>query len=95
MKITSVFFLTFSYLVVSVDGVHAGLAHAFEHEGVTGSDGEQGQQVDGQEAVDDEGFLEAGRGEDLAAVGLRPEPVAGLQTLVHGNRGRQQQGACD
>lgn len=80
-------------MVAAVDGIHAGLPHAFEHEGVTGGDGEQGQQVDGQEAVDDEGSLEAGRGEDLAAVRLRTKPVSSLQTLVHGDRDRQKQGA--
>lgn len=85
--------ISFSYLVATVDGIHAGLAHALEHEGITGSDGEQGQQVDGQEAVDDEDSLEAGRGEDLAAVRLRAKPVSCLQTLVHGHRDRQKQGA--
>ena len=80
-------------MVATVDGIHAGLAHALEHEGITGSDGEQGQQIDGQEAVDDEGSLEVGRGEDLAAVRLRAKPVSGLQTLVHSYRDRQKQGA--
>ncbi len=84
---------SFSYLVAAVDGIHAGLPHSLEHEGVTGGDGEQGQQVDGQEAVDDEGFLEAGRGEHLTAVRLRTKPVSRLQALVHGYRDRQKQGA--
>lgn len=84
--------MSFSYLVAAVDGIHAGLPHALEHEGITGGDGEQGQQVDGQEAVKDEGSLEAGRGEDLSAVRLRTEPVSRLQTLVHGYGDGQKQG---
>lgn len=82
-----------SYLVAAVDGIHAGLPHTLEHEGVSGADGEQGQQVDGQEAVDDEGPLEAGRGEDLAAVRLGTKPVPRLQALVHGDGDRQKQRA--
>lgn len=42
MKVTPL-----SYLVAMVDGIHAGLPHALEHVGVTGSDGEQGQQING------------------------------------------------
>lgn len=84
----------FSYLVATVNGIHTGFAHALEHEGITGSDGEQGQQVDGQEGVDDKRSLEVDRGEDLSAVGLRTKPVSCLQTLVHSYRNGQEQGAC-
>lgn len=42
MKVTPL-----SYLVAMVDGTYAGLPHALEHIGITGSDGEQGQQING------------------------------------------------
>lgn len=83
----------FSYLVAAVDGIHTGLSHPLEHEGITDGDGEQGQQVDGQEAVDDKRSLEVDRGEHLAAVSLRTKPVSRLQTLVHSYRNRQKHGA--
>lgn len=84
---------SFSYLVAAVRGIYTGLPHALEHEGITASDGEQRQQVDGQEAVDDERPLEVDRGEDLGAVGLRTKPVSSLQTLINSYRKGQKQGA--
>lgn len=69
-------------MVATVDGIHGGSAHALEHEGVTANDGKQGQEVDGHEAVNDEGSLEVGSGEHLSAVRLRAKPVSFLKTLV-------------
>lgn len=83
---------SFSYLVAAVDGIHAGLPHALEQEGVAGSDGEQRQQVDGQEAVDDEDSLKVGRGKDLTAVRLRTKPVSFFWMLTHSYRDGQKQG---
>ena len=81
------------YLVATVSGIHAGLAHAFEHEGITGDNGKQGQEVDCEEAVDDEDSLEVGRGEDFGAVCLWANPVSCLQTLIHSYGDGHEQGA--
>lgn len=79
----------FSNLVGTVDGIHSGSAHTLEHEGITGNNGKQGQEVDSHEAVNDEGSLEVGSGEHLAAVRLRAKPVSFLKTLVHSHRSGQ------
>lgn len=69
---------TSSNLVAAVYGVHTGSANALQHEGVAGDDGEEGEEVDGQEVVNDEGSLDKSRGEDLAAVNLGAKPVSCL-----------------
>lgn len=65
-------------MVAAVDGIHTGSANALEHEGVTGNDGQKGEEVDGQKVVNDEGSLDKSRGKDLAAVNLWAKPVSFL-----------------